>query len=97
MKAYCIVYMSAGESEALDQYRQQVSPTITAYGGKFIVRGGRFTTLEGEMPFERVVILEFPSRERAEAWYQSPEYQRILPLRLNSLQSQFVMVDGMEP
>jgi len=52
--------------------------------------------LEGEWPHERTVILEFPSREKAEAWYHSPAYQKILPLRLNAAHSQFIVVDGVD-
>ena len=50
--------------------------------------------LEGEWPHERTVVLEFPSREKAEAWYHSPAYQKILPLRLRCMTSNFVIMDG---
>jgi uncharacterized protein (DUF1330 family) len=96
MKAYCIVYEIVDDPQSFDQYRRQVLPTIEAYEGRFIVRGGAFTTLEGEMPYQRIAALEFPSRAQAEAWYHSPEYQRILPLRTNSSRSQFILVDGIE-
>ena len=82
MKAYCIVYERLHDLKMFDEYRKQVMPTIEAYGGKFLVRGGKFTALEGEMPFERIAMLEFPSRKAAEDWYHSPAYQKILPLRL---------------
>ena len=68
--------------------------TFEPYGGKFLARGGKLTILEGEWPHQRTVILEFPSREKAEAWYQSPAYQRILPLRLKCMTSNFVLIDG---
>ena len=96
MKAYCIVYESVDDAAAFDQYRSQVMPTLDPYQGRFIVRGGAFTVLEGEMPHQRVVILEFPSREKAEGWYHSPAYQRILPLRIGAARCQFVVVDGIE-
>jgi uncharacterized protein (DUF1330 family) len=79
-----------------DTYRQQVIPTMEPYGGKFVVRGGKFTVLEGDMPYERVVILEFPSRKSAEDWYNSPAYQKILPFRLKSTKCSFVVADGFE-
>jgi uncharacterized protein (DUF1330 family) len=97
MKAYCIVYeRRLHDPKMFDEYRKQVMPTIEAYGGKFLVRGGKFTTLEGEMPFERIALLEFPSRKAAEDWYNSPAYQEILPLRLNALDAQFVVADGVD-
>ena len=97
MKAYCIVYeRRLRDQQMFDEYRKQVLPTIEAYGGKFMVRGGKFTVLEGEMPFDRIAVLEFPSRKAAEDWYNSSAYQKILPLRLNSMEAQFIVVDGID-
>ena len=94
MKTYCIAYESINDPNTFEEYRRQVMPTLEAHGGRFIVRGGAFTALEGEMPYERIAVLEFPSRAAAESWYRSPEYQRILPLRSQSTRSQLVLVDG---
>jgi len=94
MKAYCIVYESVDDPQMFEQYRSQVMPTIEAFGGRFLARGGAFDALEGEMPYQRVVLLEFPTREKAAAWYHSPEYQRILPFRLKASRCQFILVDG---
>ncbi|MCA1645729.1 MAG: DUF1330 domain-containing protein [Chloroflexi bacterium] len=94
MAAYCIVYEVVNDSETFEEYRRQVMTTIQTHEGRFLVRGGAFTVLEGEMPYQRIAMLEFPSRAAAETWYHSPEYQRILPLRTGSSQSQFVLVDG---
>ena len=96
MKAYCIVYEVLHDHGMFDEYRKQVMPAIEAYGGKFLVRGGKFTVLEGEMPFERIAVLEFPSRKAAEDWYHSPGYQKILPLRLNATRCQFIVADGVD-
>lgn len=94
MKAYCIVYETIENDAMFAEYRAQVMPTIEAYGGRFLVRGGKFTVLEGEMPFMRIAVLEFPSRQMAEDWYRSPDYQRILPLRTQSGRCQFIVADG---
>ena len=96
MTAYCIVYEIVDDPSTFEGYRRLVMPTIEAYQGRFIVRGGAFTALEGEMPYQRIAVLEFPSRAAAEAWYNSPDYQRILPLRTQSARSQFILVDGVE-
>lgn len=96
VKAYCIVYEVIDDPKMFDEYRRQVLPTIEAHQGRFLVRGGEFSPLEGEMPYQRIAMLEFPSRAAAEAWYHSPEYQRILPLRTESSQSLFILVDGVE-
>jgi len=97
MKAYCIVYEIVDDPEMFDQYRRQVMPTIEAHAGRFLVRGGAFSALEGEMPFQRIAVLEFPSRAQAEAWYHSPDYQRILPLRTQAARCQFILADGVAP
>jgi uncharacterized protein (DUF1330 family) len=96
MKAYCIVYETIEDEQAFSEYRAQVIPTFEPYGGRFLARGGAFTVLEGEMPYKRVVILEFPSRQQVEAWYNSPAYQRILPLRIQAGHCQFIVVDGLD-
>jgi uncharacterized protein (DUF1330 family) len=94
MKALCIVYENVDDWEGYDQYRSQVIPTLEPFGATFLVRGGAFTVVEGEMPFERIAVLEFPSRDAAEAWYQSDAYQAVLPLRLAATRCQFVIVDA---
>jgi uncharacterized protein (DUF1330 family) len=96
MTAYCIVYETVQDPDAFDRYRSQVLPTIEAHNGRFLVRGGEFTPLEGEMTFDRIVVLEFPTRSAALGWYNSPEYQQILPIRLGAATSQFIVVDGVD-
>jgi uncharacterized protein (DUF1330 family) len=94
MSAYVVVQENVRDEKMFDAYRKEVLATVTAHGGRFIVRGGAFTVLEGEWPMPRLVILEFPTREAAEAWYRSPAYQKILPLRLKSSTGNLVIVDG---
>lgn len=94
MAAYVIVQESVHDQVMFDAYRKDVPGMIAAYGGKFLVRGGALTVLEGEWNLPRLVVIEFPNREAAEAWYHSPEYQKIIPLRLNSTTGNFVIVDG---
>jgi uncharacterized protein (DUF1330 family) len=94
MSAYIVVQETVHDQTTFDAYRKDVLPTITAHGGRFIVRGGTMTVVEGEWPNPRLVILEFPSRAAAEGWYRSPEYQKILPLRLKSCKGNLVIVDG---
>ncbi|MET1029114.1 MAG: DUF1330 domain-containing protein, partial [Dongiaceae bacterium] len=77
MKAYCIVYETIDDPVQFDEYRKQAVPTAEAAGGRFLVGGGKHTVLEGDMPHQIVVVIEFASRERAEAWYNSPAYQKV--------------------
>jgi uncharacterized protein (DUF1330 family) len=96
MKAYSIVQVEVTDPATFEAYRKDVMPTIQAFGGKFLVRGGKMTKLEGDWPYSRVVVIEFPSREAAEGWYHSPAYQKLLPLRLKASRGNFIIVDGVE-
>lgn len=94
MKAYAIVQETIKDQAMFDTYRNAVVATLEPFGGKFVVRGGRLTIVEGEWPHPRLVVIEFPSRQAAEDWYKSPAYQKLLPLRLKSADGNFVIVDG---
>lgn len=91
-KGYVVVHLDVTDPQKFEEYRERVPATISQYGGKYIVRGGAMETVEGEPLPSRTVILEFPSVEQAKTWYQSPEYQAIIGLRLaaSTAQAQFV-------
>jgi uncharacterized protein (DUF1330 family) len=91
MPGYVIVGVEVLDPESYRAYQQRVPPTVQQFGGRFVVRGGEIETLEGEAP-PRLVVLEFPSVEQARAWYHSPEYQAILPLRLAHSRAQFLAI-----
>lgn len=93
MSAFVIANVSVIDPAAYAEYQNQVPATLEPHGGRFIVRGGDSRALEGEW-HPRVVVIEFPDRAAAEAWYASPEYQRILPIRLRNAESRLVVVDG---
>lgn len=94
MKAYVIATETAHDEAMFAEYRKQVVATIEAFEGRFVARGGELTVLEGEWQHARTVIIEFPSRESAEAWYKSPDYRRIIGLRLNSTSGNLVILNG---
>ena len=96
MKALCIAYTKVDDWDGFGRYRSQVSSTLAPFGAKFLVRGGAFTTVEGDLPIDLIIVLEFPSRDAAEAWYQSDAYQAVLPLRLAAARSQLVIVDAVD-
>jgi uncharacterized protein (DUF1330 family) len=91
MPGYVIVSVDVLDPEAYRTYQQQVPPTIQQFGGRFIVRGGDIETVEGDPP-NRLVVIEFDSVDRARAWYHSPEYQAILPLRLQHARTAFLAI-----
>jgi uncharacterized protein (DUF1330 family) len=76
MTAYVIAAETVKAETMFDEYRKQVPATLAPFGGKFIVRGGKVTVHEGAWPHPRTVVIEFPSRARAEGWYRSADYQR---------------------
>jgi len=77
-----------------EDYRRLVTPTLVKYGGRFIVRGGTVDVLEGDWRPGRLVIIEFPSAERARAWYNSPEYTEAKVIRQATSEGTLLIVEG---
>jgi uncharacterized protein (DUF1330 family) len=94
MKAYVIAAETVNDQAMFDLYRKEVPGTLVPFGGNFIARGGRLTALEGEWLHPRLVIIEFPSRAAAEAWYRSDAYKKIVSLRHKSSVGNLIIVDG---
>ena len=94
MSAYLIVDIDIHDAAGLEEYRKQVPATVTKYGGRFIVRGGKFERLEGDWQPKRLVLLEFPSAEHAKRWYDSEEYSPLKVMRLKASHSNLILVEG---
>ncbi len=94
MPAYVLVQVDVHDPAGYARYRGIVLPSITAYGGRFIVRGGPIVTLEGTWRPPRLVILEFADVEHARAWWASPEYAGPKALRLATASSEMILVEG---
>jgi len=94
MAAYVFGEIEVTDPAAYEEYRRQVLPVVTKYGGKFIVRGGRVEALEGGWAPRRFVALEFPSMEQAQKWYRSPEYAPLIELRKKASRGKLILVDG---
>src|SRR6266542_4989241 len=87
------------EVEVLDparyeQYKQMVPPSLERYGGRFLVRGGKVETLEGDWSPKRLVIVEFPSVAKAQEWWSSEEYREAKALRQATAKTQMIVVEG---
>ena len=95
MKAYVIVNVSIRDAERYKDYIQAATPTVAAHGGRYVARGGRAEKLEGDVPVNRVVVLEFPSYAQAKGWYDSPEYQAALAIRQACSTGTIILVEGM--
>ena len=95
MSAYVIADVEVLDSAAYEEYRQQVPATIAAFGGRYLVRGGALTVLEGGWSPKRCVVLEFPSMAQLKAWYDSPAYVPLRAIRERSTKSNLEMVEGL--
>ena len=94
MPAFVIVEIEVRDPEAYETYRSLVPASLDAYGGKFIARGGSTENLEGDWTPERIVVLEFPSLERAKQWWDSPEYRDAKAIRMRAARTRMIAIDG---
>lgn len=94
MSAYLFANVEVTDAAGYEQYRQRVSATIEAHGGRYVVRGGATEVLEGDWTPKRMVILEFPDMAQLKAWYESPEYSPLIELRQRTAISTLVAVEG---
>ena len=94
MAAYVIGEIEVTDPATYEDYRRQVLATVTQYGGRFIVRGGKVEPLEGGWSPKRMVALEFPSMEQAQKWYRSAEYAPLIRLRQKASRGKLILVEG---
>ena len=94
MPAYIIVEIEIHDPETYEEYKKLTPISLAAYGGKFIVRGGRIETLEGDWQPQRIVVLEFPTVERAKEWWASEEYAPAKNLRQRTAHTKMIVVEG---
>ncbi|HEV2802882.1 MAG TPA: DUF1330 domain-containing protein [Pyrinomonadaceae bacterium] len=94
MAAYIVVEVEVQDKDRYETYKQMVPPSLAAYGGRFLVRGGEVETLEGDWSPKRLVIAEFPSVERAKAWWSSQEYAEAKALRQATARSRMIVIAG---
>jgi uncharacterized protein (DUF1330 family) len=97
MAAYVIADIDVKDPDRYAEYRRMVPPTIAKYGGRFLARGGAVESLEGPWQPKRTVILEFPSVDRARAWWDSPEYAPAKALRRATSEGSLVLLEGINP
>ncbi len=95
MTAYVIAQIDVQNTEAYETYKSMAPAAISAYGGKYIARGGALEILEGENDLPRTVILEFPDMDTARTWYNSPEYGAAKAAREGAARTRFLLVDGL--
>jgi uncharacterized protein (DUF1330 family) len=76
------------------RYSEEAPKAIAAFGGQYLVRGGKAETVEGDMSKGRIVVIAFDSLEKARGWYFSPAYEAVKPIRQNTTKSRILIVEG---
>ncbi len=94
MSAYIIVEIEITDPVGYEEYKKQAAATVHKYGGKYIVRGGKTEVLEGDWKPKRIVILEFPTMERAKDWLNSEEYRAPRKMRHRTARTHMLVVEG---
>jgi uncharacterized protein (DUF1330 family) len=94
MNAYAIAHLWSLEmGPDIVEYVERIDGTLAPFGGRFAVHGATADVREGRLAGD-VIVIEFPDRDSATAWYESAAYQAILPLRTRNSEGWVVIVDG---
>lgn len=94
MPAYAIVRATITDAERFKDYVAGTPALLEKYGARFLARGGDVVTLEGEEENRRVVLIEYPSKEKALEFYHSDDYAVLLKIMQESGTRDFILVDG---
>jgi uncharacterized protein (DUF1330 family) len=95
MAVYVVAQSRIENPEMLAEYVSGALPTIMSHGGRVIAFDETPQSIEGEIEHPRTVIVEFESEEAFRGWYDSPEYQEILPKRLNAAPGTLIVATGL--
>ena len=93
-KGYIVAQIDVTNPQPYGEYAKLSPDIIAKFGGRFLARAGRTVTLEGTPARSRVVIIEYPSFDRAQAFFSSSEYQKAKKLREGAADAQFILVEG---
>ncbi|WP_230532524.1 DUF1330 domain-containing protein [Microvirga roseola] len=94
MTAYAIGHLhDVAMGPEIVEYLRRINETLEPFGGRFLIHGGPVEVREGTWSGDLIVIA-FPDRESARAWYDSPAYRRILPLRTGNSRGDVIFADG---
>lgn len=94
MPAYVITEIDVTDPIGYEEYKKLGPPTVAAYGGKFITRGGKTEILEGSWSPKRIVILQFDNMQRAKEWWASKEYGPAKQVRQKTAVTNMIIVEG---
>ena len=91
---YVIAQLKVTNPENYTEYVKKVTDVVKKFGGEYIVRNGEYQVVEGEDNFPRIVIIKFPSYEKALEWYHSDEYKPIKNIRLKNSEGSNIIIKG---
>lgn len=94
MSAYVVSMMSIHDPETYKKYTDRTPPIVKRHGGKFLTRGEDVTTIEGEPYKNRMVILEFPTKQSVLDWMADPEYQEAMKFRHEASEARILLQEG---
>jgi uncharacterized protein (DUF1330 family) len=97
MSAYVISEVEVSDPAGFEAYRTIAAKAIAQYGGRYLVRGGTASVIEGGPPPKTIIVVEFPTMERLREWYASPEYAEALKVRRTALDRRLIFVEGITP
>ena len=93
---YVIAEVEVMDPATFQKYAEKVAETLAPFNARFLIRGGKAQTVEGEAA-KRIVVLAFDSAEKARVWYDSPAYEAIKPIRHRSAKTRVFIVEGLTP
>ena len=96
MSGYFIIQINVTNPENYKEYISQVTPIVKKFGGNYIIRGGKSETAEGNWPYERTVVLKFPTYDMVHKWHNSEEYKPIRKIREDNSKCNAIIIEGIE-
>src|SRR5882672_8033791 len=96
LPGYVVAEVDVTDPATFQKYAEKTPGTIAPFNGRYIIRGGKTLSLEGDAP-KRFVVIAFDSVEKAKAWEDSPAYEAIKPIRHSSAKSRVFIAEGVAP
>ena len=95
MPGYFIIQINVTNVENYKEYIEKVTPIVKKFGGEYIVRGGKSDNVEGNWPFQRTVVLKFPTYDMVKKWHNSDEYKPIRKIREDNSECNAIIIEGL--
>ena len=96
MPVYLIIDLTIIDEDAYADYIARVPAVMEQYGGRYLVRTSQVSTLAGGWQPERIIVVEFDEAEQVQAFYASPEFQELAPLREQCISARIILVEGFD-